>query len=202
MKRTLNLFKVGALSMGLLFALYSCNDTDDSSTTTDTETITGDGTADNQEAAVKYSDPQIASIAVTANQVDIDYAHVAIKNASNPEVKAFAETMAKDHQGVIDAAVALAGSLNLTPDDDNEVTKSLLEGEKEMLSSFEGKSGAEFDKAYIDNEVEYHKAAIDVVEKTLIPQAENAELKALLESALPNFKEHLKHAEAIQASLK
>jgi putative membrane protein len=90
--------------------------------------------------------------------------------------------------------------LSLTPKD-NAITQSLLSGAtttKEMLNS---KSGAEFDKAYIDNEVAYHKAAIDVVENTLIPNATNAELKSLLQSALPVFKQHLAHAEMIQQEL-
>jgi putative membrane protein len=108
--------------------------------------------------------------------------------------------MAKDHGSVNAQAVALAKKLGVTPKD-NPTTQSLLSQAtttKEMLNS---KSGADFDKAYVDNEVAYHKAAIDVVENTLIPDATNPELKSLLQSALPIFKEHLQHAEMIQTKL-
>ena len=67
-----------------------------------------------------------------------------------------------------------------------------------MLNS---KKGMAFDKAYVDNEVSYHKAAINEVENVLIPDAANSELKNLLQSALPIFKSHLAHAEEIQKSL-
>ena len=60
------------------------------------------------------------------------------------------------------------------------------------------KNGNAFNKAYIDNEVAYHKAAINEVENVLIPDATNSELKNLLQSALPIFKTHLAHAEMVQ----
>jgi putative membrane protein len=62
----------------------------------------------------------------------------------------------------------------------------------------ESKSGKAFDKAYIDNEVAYHKAVISVIETVLIPQSQNAELKGLLQKVLPAFHAHLEHAEMIQ----
>jgi len=62
----------------------------------------------------------------------------------------------------------------------------------------ESKSGRAFDKAYIDNEVAYHKAVISVVETVLIPESQNAELKAFLQKVLPAFHAHLEHAEMIQ----
>ena len=70
-----------------------------------------------------------------------------------------------------------------------------------MLAKLKAMSGAEFDKAYVDNEVAYHDAVIGVVTKTLIPNAKNAELKSLLESAGPIFTSHLEHAKHLQQSL-
>ena len=147
------------------------------------------------------SDAQIASIAVNANLIDIDYAKIAKSKSTNPEVLKFADTMAKDHQNVIDRAVALATKLSLTPDDNNDTTRSLLDGaatEKDKLNAL---SGAEFDKEYVNNEVAYHEAVIQAVENTLIPNAQNSELKELLQSAVPIFKEHLEHAKHLQAEL-
>jgi putative membrane protein len=145
----------------------------------------------------KLSDAEIASVAVTANQIDIEYAQIAQKKSKNADVLKFAETMAKDHQSVIDQAVALATKLGVTPKD-NATTKSFLEGATKTKAMLNSKNGNAFDKAYIDNEVAYHKAAINKVENVLIPDATNSELKSLLQSALPLFKTHLAHAEMVQ----
>ncbi|HEY5368954.1 MAG TPA: DUF4142 domain-containing protein [Hanamia sp.] len=177
--------------------------TDTTTTATTATTTTAPAPADTTTAAAtpaKLTDPEIASVAVTADQIDIDYAAIATKKSKNKQVLEFAATMAKDHGSVNAKAVALAKKLGVTPQD-NPTTQSLLSQAtttKEMLNS---KSGADFDTAYINNEVAYHQAAIGVVENTLIPDATNPELKSLLESALPIFKGHLAHAEKIQAAL-
>ena len=150
-----------------------------------------------KEKTPVLTDPEIASVAVTANQVDINYATIALKKSMNKDVKNFATTMKNDHQAVIDMAVALVTKLKVTPKD-NAVSKSIMDGatkEKKVLNS---KKGRAFDKAYIDNEVAYHKFAINAVENILIPQAKNEELKALLVKVLPAFKTHLEHAEMVQ----
>ena len=148
----------------------------------------------------KLTDPEIASVAVTADQIDIDYAKIAIKKSNNAQVIEFAKTMEKDHGNVNKEAVALAGKLGVTPKD-NPVTESLLAGAKKTTAMLNSKRGKAFDKAYVDNEVAYHKAAIGVVENMLIPDASNSELKSLLQSALPIFKGHLAHAEMLQKDL-
>lgn len=148
----------------------------------------------------KLTDPEIASVAVTANQIDIDYAKIAIKKSKNTQVIDFAKTMEKDHGAVIDQAVALAKKLGVTPKD-NPTTKAFLAGAVKTRAMLNSKKGKAFDKAYVDNEVAYHKAAIGEVENVLIPDATNGELKSLLQSALPIFKGHLAHAEMVQKSL-
>jgi putative membrane protein len=204
MKQKSKALRIAIYLLGAIFLLGSCNSAGDNSQTTTDSTVSTEMTTDTasnaQTTPSKLIDPEIASVAVTADQIDIDYAAIAKQKSKNAKVLEFAATMAKDHQSVNDQAIALATKLSVTPKD-NAITQSLLSGAtttKEMLNS---KSGAEFDKAYIDNEVAYHKAAIDVVENTLITNATNAELKSLLQSALPVFKQHLAHAEMIQKEL-
>lgn len=201
MKKVSNLLKNAAVISAAVFFMASCNSQSESKTDTMpvdspvVETPAPAVAAPAPEAAL--TDPEIASIAVTANQIDIDYAKIAKEKSKSKSVLAFAATMAKDHQSVLDQAVALAKKLNVTPQD-NPTTQSLLTGATETKTMLNSKTGADFDKAYIDNEVAYHKAAIDLVENKLIPSASNADLKALLEKALPIFKEHLAHAEMVQ----
>jgi putative membrane protein len=69
------------------------------------------------------------------------------------------------------------------------------------VASLKTLKGAAFDKAYIDHEVAYHQQVLDALDKTLIPNAQNAELKALLVKVRPAFVAHLDHAKQLQSSL-
>jgi len=148
----------------------------------------------------KLSDPEVASVAVVANQIDIGYAEIARKKSKDAEVLKFAQTMINDHGAVIAQAVALAKKLGVTPKD-NSVSQGLLKDAEKTRKSLQSKSGAAFDKAYVDNEVAYHKAVIAAVEGLLIPETENQELKDLLLNVVPAFKAHLGHAEMLQKSM-
>jgi putative membrane protein len=108
--------------------------------------------------------------------------------------------MVRDHTAVNGKATALAKKLGVTPEE-SDTSKSLKADGDKTLAKLKGLSGAEFDKAYVDNEVAYHEAVIGVVTKTLIPNTKNAELKSLLESAGPIFTSHLEHAKHLQKSL-
>lgn len=145
----------------------------------------------------KLSDAEVASVAVVANQIDIDYASIAHKRSRKTAILQFAENMTNAHKAVIAQAVALVTKLNVTPQD-NAVSRQLLSDAEKTRKKLNSLSGKAFDKAYIDNEVAYHKAVIAAVEGLLIPEAENAELKALLLNVVPILKAHLEHAQMVQ----
>ena len=147
------------------------------------------------------TDAQIAHIVVTANQVDIDAGKVAQSKAKSPEVKAFGKQMVTDHSGVNKQATALVTKLGVKPED-NPTSQSLKQGGVDNVKKLNTLKGAEFDKAYVEHEVAYHQAVLDAIDKTLLPNAKNAELKALIEKVRPNIKAHLDHAKHMQASLK
>ncbi|MBB5414601.1 putative membrane protein [Paraburkholderia atlantica] len=146
------------------------------------------------------SDPQIAAIVVTANQVDIDAGKLAETKTKSKDVKAFAQQMVTDHTGVNKAATDLAKKLNVTPED-NPTSQNIKQGGDENIARLKTLAGASFDKAYIDHEVTYHESVIDALDKTLIPSAKNDELKALLVKVRPAFVAHLEHARHVQAEL-
>lgn len=152
------------------------------------------------ESIPQLTDSEIASVAVTANQIDVDYGKIALKKSKNAEIRKFAQTMIDDHTSIIDQAVALAKKLGVTPKD-NAVTQSLLDGAKKMKNTLNSKNGKAFEKAYIDNEVGYHEAVISTIKNVLIPEAQNAELKNLLQSAMPLLKHHLDMAKMAQSAL-
>ena len=150
--------------------------------------------------AQQINDAQIAHIVVTANQVDIDAGRIAEAKGNSADAKMFGKMMVNDHASVNSQATELAARLKLTPQE-NPTSQSLkLEGETNVLS-LKSLSGPAFDKAYIAHEVEYHQAVVDTLNKMLIPNAQNAELKALLIKAAPAFAAHLEKAKQIQAGL-
>ncbi|MGN6549415.1 MAG: DUF4142 domain-containing protein [Pararhizobium sp.] len=153
------------------------------------------------QAADKPSDPQIAHIAYTAGQIDIDAAKQALKKSKNQKVIAFAKEMERDHKAVNDQALALVKKLGVTPQD-NAVSQSLSKQAAKERASLAKLHGAAFSKAYIENEVAYHKTVNGALKDTLIPSAQNAELKDLLKQGLTLFTEHQHHAEMLADSIK
>jgi putative membrane protein len=152
------------------------------------------------QAAQRPTDPQIAAIVVTADQVDIDAGKLAERQAHAGDVKAFAKRMVTDHTGFNEAAVRLVHRLHLTPEG-NPTSASLKQGGEQNLATLRNLHGAAFDRAYVDHEVAYHQAVIDAVDKVLIPSVQNPQLKALLMKARPVFVDHLEHAKMIQSTL-
>jgi len=152
-------------------------------------------------SAQAVTDAQIASIVVTANTVDIDAGKLAESKATDPQVKAFGRQMVTAHMGVNKSATELVTKLKVTPED-NATSMSLKSGGEKNVKSLEQLNGAAFDKAYIDHEVAYHEQVLEAVDKTLIPGATNAELKALLVKVRPAFVAHLEHAKHLQSSMR
>ncbi len=146
------------------------------------------------------TDPQIAAIVVTANQVDIDAGKLAKARSRTKDIQEFAERMITDHTGVNKAATDLVTKLHVTPEP-NPTSESLQKGGDENLAALKKLHGRAFDKAYIDHEVAYHEAVLQAMDQTLIPSAQNAELKALLVKVRPAFVAHLEHAKKLQAEL-
>lgn len=151
-------------------------------------------------AADKPSDAQIAHIAYTAGDLDIKAAQLALKKSKNADVRAFASDMVRDHQAVNDKALALVKKLGVTPED-NDTSKGLVEQSGEKQAKLAKLSGADFDKSYVDNEVAYHKTINGALQSTLIPSADNGELKSLLQTGLKIFTGHTEHAEHLANAL-
>ncbi len=146
------------------------------------------------------NDAQIASIVVTANQVDIHLGKLAQITSTNADIKAFAERMITDHTAVNKSATDLVTRLKVTPED-NPTSQSLKADGAKSVTRLLTLKGTAFDKAYIDREVAYHQQVIDALDKTLIPGATNEELKALLVKVRPAFVAHREHAKGLQSSL-
>lgn len=152
------------------------------------------------QTAAAPTDPQIAHIAYTAGTIDIEAGQQALKKSKNAQVRAFAEEMVRDHTAVNDQALALVKKLGVTPEA-NATSTALASQAKTKLEELGKLDGAAFDRAYLQNEVAYHKTVNGALSGTLIPDAKNAELKALLGTGLKLFQEHQMHAEHLAGEL-
>jgi putative membrane protein len=151
--------------------------------------------------AGKPTDPQIAHIAYTAGEIDIEAAKQAVKKSKNTDVVAFANDMIRDHEAVNKQALDLVKKLKVKPED-NDTSRALTKAATDERAKLAKLDGAAFDKAYVDNEVAYHKQVNGALETQLIPSAENADLKSLLETGLKLFQGHEQHAEHVASMLK
>jgi putative membrane protein len=153
------------------------------------------------QGAAKPTDPQIAHIAYTAGQIDIEAAKQALAKSKSKEVRDFVQDMVRDHTEVNKQALALVKKLNVKPDD-NDTSRGLTKQATAKRDELSKLNGAAFDKAYVANEVAYHKTVNGALESTLIPSANNGELKSLLQTGLKIFQGHQQHAEHVASDLK
>ena len=153
-----------------------------------------------QSAAPDLSDPEVAHVSVTANDIDVDLGKLAESRSSSAEVKRFAAMMVRDHSAVNQRAAKLAEKLGVTPKD-NAVSESLQSGAKDARAKVEPLRGAEFDQAYMEREIGYHQAVLDALDKVLIPTTENAELRQLLVEVRPAIAAHLVYAKQVGEKL-
>jgi putative membrane protein len=149
----------------------------------------------------KPTDPQIAHIAYTAGVIDIEAAKLALSKSTNKAVTGFAQSMVDDHQAVNEQALELVKKLGVTPED-NATSQTLVKAGEKKRAELARLDGNAFDKAYVENEIAYHKQVNGALETLLIPSARNAELKGLLETGLKLFQGHQQHAEHVAAELK
>ena len=147
------------------------------------------------------TDPQIAHIAYTAGTIDVAAGKQALARSHNKAVRAFASEMVRDHAAVNVQALALVKKLHVTPEA-NPTSAALSKQAAASLRRLSHLNGRSFDRAYAANEVAYHKTVNGALANTLIPSANNGELKSLLQTGLKLFREHQAHAEHLAVALK
>jgi putative membrane protein len=158
-----------------------------------------DGEVETSTTPAELTDAQIAHVAVTANAIDVELARLVESRSTDEAVLSFAETMIGDHSGVNERAASLAERLGVTPED-NAVSRSLREGAEGARESLVALRGDAFDRAYMQREVEYHRAVLEALDGVLIPGASNADLRGLLEQVRPAIAAHLERARGILAA--
>jgi len=151
-------------------------------------------------APAGLSDANIVAILDAANMSDSTWGAIAATKGTGADVRNFGKTMMRDHHSLRKAGQDLAKKLAVTPEPPaGDDSKADLQKNVDMLTGTA--KGKDFDKAYIDHEVDYHKQVLETATKAMAA-AQNAELKNLIQKAAPNIQGHLDAAEAIQKKMK
>lgn len=164
------------------------------------ETSSAESTATPTAQAPALTDGNIIAIFVAANDADIKNGQQAMSKSKNSQVKTFADRMIKDHGAAKKEAQDLAGRINISADD-NDASRQLMSDTDAMRDSLGKMSGMQYDKNYVDDEVAIHEKVLDTLDNTLIPNAQNPDLKTLLTQARDIVKSHLDHAKSLQTQL-
>jgi putative membrane protein len=152
------------------------------------------------QPSASLSDAQIAAILHAANQIDIDNGKLAKDKTKSPQIKDFANRMVMDHESADKQAKALASDAKIKAKE-SDASKSLMKTADRTRDDLKKLKGAEFDRAYIDNEVTFHEQVIGTVEKELLPNAQNPRFKAFIEQLKPTLQSHLEHAKQVRSTL-
>ena len=148
-----------------------------------------------------YSDSDIAAIVTNANQGEVDQAQVATSRASSDEVRAFARMMATDHSNALTQAQSLWSRTNMTARD-NDISRSLQSGSSQTVNALNTYSGTDFDRQYINSQVDIHQWLLNTLDNTLIPSAHNRQLRDFLNKQRTAVAMHLDRAKSIQNNLR
>ncbi|XGC80378.1 DUF4142 domain-containing protein [Bdellovibrio bacteriovorus] len=143
---------------------------------------------------------EVAEILKTANDAEIDMAQAAKRRAENKEVKEFAKHMEEQHKENNKEAKKVTKKADIDMKN-NDTAKSLKKDSKDRLAELKKKKGADFDKAYIESQVQMHEMVLRDLNEKFIPAAQNPEFKAFLETTKSHVQEHLSKAQQIQQTL-
>ncbi len=145
-------------------------------------------------------DGQIVAVVQTADKGEIAQAREALRKAKNGRVKQFAQHMVSDHSTAETKIAALDSKANITPQT-NSVADGLKSAGDQIMSNLKSSDGADFDRAYMEAQVSEHTKVLDLLDNTLIPRAQNADLAKTLRDIRAKVSMHLNDAKAIQSEL-
>ena len=196
-------WKRAGLLAGMLAAMAACSKDKPGIGDTGLETATSEGTPVPGAARPPVpgmSDANIFYVLDRADMLDSAAGSLAVTKGTNSEVRDYGRLMMRDHHALRERAAALAKRVAITPEPPpNDATQARADRTMSVLNG--AAKGRDFDKAYIDHEVETHKTALETLVAAMAA-AQNAELQNMIQKAAPTIQGHFDMAQAIQRKLK
>jgi putative membrane protein len=143
---------------------------------------------------------QIVTIVADLSEIDIEAGKLTQFKSKDPEVHFFAHRMIADHGTASQSAAELMRRLKLAPQDSSISQDLKIEGRRN-IAKLTPLRGLAFDRVYVAHELAFHEQALDMIDKTLAPQAKDDGIRRLLAKVRPAFHSHLLHARRLQESL-
>jgi putative membrane protein len=163
-------------------------------------TILLTGCAATQRAAPStMSDANIVSVFNTIDQSEIEAAELARQKAASPVVREYAARIVQDHTVMMDKKQGLANRLNMRPEKP-QLASTLESKNQEEMSRLRQKSGADFDRSYIDYQIMMHEQAIKLAQDSA-SSVNESRIKQQLTDSRPDLQSHLTEAQSIRQQL-
>jgi len=150
-------------------------------------------------APVATPDGEVLGSFIAANEHEAEHGRIASTQGSSQPIRDLGKSLVRDHDDLIQRARELATKQSITAA--QPAADPVGQGHVDAVASVKGKSGVEFDRAFLQHEVEYHTALLKTVNTDWLPKATNQELKTFLQQAIPAFQAHLKAAQDLSAKL-
>jgi len=151
-------------------------------------------------AGAALVDGRIANELLVTNAVDSTSGALAVGRAQRAAVKAFAQMMVRDHGAANRRVIALVQRAALAPSESQE-SRALMAGAEQAAGATQSASGADFDRAYMAEQIRFHQSALDAIDQRLLPRASTPELRALLQQQRASVAAHLQRAQKIRRQL-
>ncbi|HJU72957.1 MAG TPA: DUF4142 domain-containing protein [Gemmatimonadaceae bacterium] len=148
---------------------------------------------DSAAKAEPTPDGTVLGAFIAASRHEVQHGRLAEQKASSQTVRDLGRTIARDHDDFVANAQALGKRIGVAAT--TQASDTSVSGHRGVMGDLRNASGAQFDRIFLEHEIEYHRWLIDLVNTTMLPRAANAELKTFLEQAVPAFQAHLKAAQ-------
>jgi putative membrane protein len=150
--------------------------------------------------AVTLTDANIASIITSVAQAEVDRGRLAVQMTQNTTVRQFAQQMVDDHSRMLQQIQTVTAQRRIAPQP-GPTTQQLQTTNTQTLTTLREYQGEDFDRQYIATEIASHQWLLDAIDNSLLPGAQDAELRALLTQQRAMAMEHLRRAQEIQATI-
>lgn len=194
MKKLSNYCLAGAFA---LFC-FSCNNSGSSDSTTaakDSNSAKMDSSASGDStgkaaipSTVSKADQDFAVNTANAGMTEIQAGQMAQQKGMAKDVKDYGAMMVKDHTEAADQLKAIAARKNIT------LPSTVSSDMQKNLDDLQGKSGKDFDKAYIDMMISDHKKVISAFEDES-KNGSDADIRAFADNTLHTLRHHLDEAQ-------
>jgi len=152
-------------------------------------------------ARTAWSSPAILGFSAVANAGEVALGRLGEMKATNPQVKAFAQQMVRDHQGMLNDTQRLAAKLGTVLDTTADAASDLGSDARDELRKLAGKaSGREWDEDFMETMVEGHEKVLNHLQEAA-KNTNVAEVRSALDTAAATVQTHLARAREIKAKI-